>query len=131
MPSLFTRIIQGEIPCHKLYEDDDFISFLDIRPIRPGHALLVPKMEEDYIFDQSDEILAKMLIVAKKIGRAIESVVSCERMGLTVLGLEVPHTHLHLVPIDDGELINFAHAKEANMDDLAELSAKIRAELAD
>jgi histidine triad (HIT) family protein len=129
MSSLFTRIIQGEIPCHKLYEDDDFIAFLDINPIRPGHALLVPKVEEDYIFDQSDDVLSKMLIVAKRVGIAIESVVSCERMGITVLGLEIPHTHLHLVPIDDGELINFSMAREGNMAELAKLSEKIRAQL--
>jgi histidine triad (HIT) family protein len=129
MSTIFTKIIQGEIPCHKIYEDSDFISFLDIRPIRMGHALVVPKVELDYIFDQSDEVLAKMLPVAKKIGLAIEKVVPCVRMGMTVLGLEVPHTHLHLVPIDEGELINFSKAQPADMDELGKLCEKIKAQL--
>lgn len=130
MSSIFSKIIAGEIPCHKIYEDDDFIAFLDIRPIRAGHALLVPKKEVDYIFEHEDELLAKMLPVAKKLGRAIESVVPCVRMGLTVLGLEVPHTHLHLVPIDEGELINFSMAREAKPEDLKALREKIVAALA-
>jgi histidine triad (HIT) family protein len=129
MSTIFTKIIQGEIPCHKIYEDSDFISFLDIRPIRMGHALVVPKVELDYIFDQSDEVLAKMLPVAKKIGLAIEKVVPCVRMGMTVLGLEVPHTHLHLVPIDEGELINFSKAQPTDMDELGKLCEKIKAQL--
>jgi histidine triad (HIT) family protein len=129
MSTIFTKIIQGEIPCYKIYEDSDFISFLDIRPIRMGHALVVPKVELDYIFDQSDEVLAKMLPVAKKIGLAIEKVVPCVRMGMTVLGLEVPHTHLHLVPIDEGELINFSKAQPADMNELGKLCEKIKAQL--
>lgn len=126
MSSLFTKIIAGEIPCAKLYEDDRFFSFLDIRPIRRGHALLVPKREIDYIFDLPADLLRSMLPVAEPIARAIEAQVPCEKVGLMVAGLEVPHCHLHLVPIDSVGDLNFANAREANQRDLQELAGKIR-----
>jgi histidine triad (HIT) family protein len=129
MPTLFSKIIQGEIPCHKIAEDEDFICFLDIHPIRRGHALVVPKVELDYIFQHSDESLAKMLPFAKKMALAIEKVVSCERVGLAVLGLEVPHTHIHLVPIMAGQLIDFSCASLGNTEELKDLAGKIRAAL--
>jgi len=127
--TLFSKIIAGEIPCAKLYEDDRFFSFLDIRPITQGHALLIPKQEVDYIFDVSDELLSEMLVVAKPIANAIEAHVSCERIGLMVAGLEVPHCHLHLVPIRGVGDLNFSLASQADPAELTELAKKIRAEL--
>jgi histidine triad (HIT) family protein len=128
MSSIFTKIIQDEIPCHKLAEDEHFISFLDIQPIRRGHALVVPKVERDYIFDQDDDILAKMLPFAKRVGLAIEAVVPCERIGLSVIGIEVPHTHLHVVPIGAGEPIDFRLSRPAAPEELASLAEQIRAQ---
>lgn len=130
MSSLFTKIIAGDIPCAKLYEDDRFFSFLDIRPIRRGHALLIPKREIDYIFDLPGDLLQSMLPVAEPIARAIEQHVPCKKVGLMVAGLEVPHCHLHLVPIDSVGDLNFSNAKDAAQRDLQELAAKIRASLA-
>ena len=127
--TLFSKIITGEIPCAKLYEDDTFFCFLDIRPITQGHALLIPKQEVDYIFDVSDELLSEMLVVAKPIANAIEAHVSCERIGLMVAGLEVPHCHLHLVPIRGVGDLNFSLASQADPAELTELAKKIRAEL--
>lgn len=111
MSSIFTKIIQGEIPSYKVYEDDRFIAFLDIFPLRQGHTLVVPKEEIDYIFEQSDSTLSELLLVCKKIANAIESVVECERIGMAVIGLEVPHAHVHLVPINGIHDIDFAQPK--------------------
>jgi len=124
--TLFTKIIKGEIPCHKLYEDEDYFSFLDIKPLKPGHALVIPKVEVDYIFDLEDELLSGLLTVARPIARAIEQCVDCERIGLMVAGLEVPHTHVHLVPISSVGDLNFAHATETPPGELADLAGKIR-----
>jgi histidine triad (HIT) family protein len=124
--TLFTKIIRGEIPCHKLYEDEDYFSFLDIKPLKPGHALVIPKVEVDYIFHLEDELLSGLLMVARPIARAIEQCVDCERIGLMVAGLEVPHTHVHLVPISSVGDLNFAHATETPPGELAELAGKIR-----
>ena len=107
MASIFTRIIKGEIPCYKVAEDDQFFAFLDIRPLAKGHTLVVPKKEIDYIFDLDDKLIADMMKFSKKVGLAIEKVVPCKRMGMTVLGLEVPHAHIHLVPINSVYDIDF------------------------
>lgn len=129
MSTIFTKIISGEIPCHKLAEDERYLSFLDIRPIGPGHALVIPKQEVDYIFDVEDDLLAGMLPFAKRIAKAIESVVSCKRIGVMVAGLEVPHAHIHLVPMQAISDLNFANCSPAEADDLAALAAQIRAAL--
>lgn len=129
MPTLFTKIIRGEIPCAKLYEDDRFLSFLDIRPIKAGHALVIPKQEVDYIFDVPDDLLSELLVVAKPIAKAIEAHVPCKRIGLMVAGLEVPHCHLHLVPIDGVGDLNFGLASPADPDELRELASTIRASI--
>ncbi len=110
MTSIFSKIIRGEIPSYKVAEDDQFIAFLDIRPLAKGHTLVVPKQEVDYIFDLKDELLADMMIFSKKVGLAIEKVIPCKRMGMTVLGLEVPHAHIHLVPINSVYDIDFKKA---------------------
>ena len=99
MASIFTRIINGEIPCYKVAEDDRFIAFLDVRPLKPGHTLVVPKREVDYIFDLDEETLAAMMVFARKIAMAMKEVIDCRRIGVAVLGLEVPHAHIHLIPL--------------------------------
>lgn len=126
MATIFTKIINGEIPCHKLAENDQFISFLDIRPQAKGHALVVPKIEVDYIFDQPEEILTGMLLFAKPVAKAIEACVPCKRIGLAVVGLEVPHTHLHLIPINQIQDISFKAPLEMTQDELASLAENIR-----
>jgi histidine triad (HIT) family protein len=100
MASIFTKIIQGEIPAYKIAEDDKHLAFLDINPLAKGHTLAIPKQEVDYVLNLEDTALADLMIFSKKVGRAIEKVVSCKRMGITVIGLEVPHTHIHLIPIN-------------------------------
>jgi len=99
MASIFTRIINGEIPCYKVAEDDRFIAFLDVRPLKPGHTLVVPKKEVDYIFDLDEETLAGMMVFAGKVAVAMKEVIDCRRIGVAVLGLEVPHAHIHLIPL--------------------------------
>ena len=99
MASVFTRIINGEIPCYKVAEDDRFIAFLDVRPLKPGHTLVVPKKEVDYIFDLDEKTLADMMIFARRVALAMKEVIDCKRIGVAVLGLEVPHAHMHLVPL--------------------------------
>ena len=107
MASIFSKIIAGEIPCYKVAEDDNFLAFLDIKPLAKGHTLVIPKEEVDYIFDMPDELLAELHIFAKKVAKGIEKVVECERIGIAVLGLEVAHAHVHLIPINDIGDINF------------------------
>ncbi len=99
MASIFTRIINGEIPCYKVAENERFIAFLDVRPLTAGHTLVVPKRETDYIFDIDDETLADMMLFAKRVAVAMKEVIECRRIGVAVLGLEVPHAHVHLVPL--------------------------------
>lgn len=126
MASIFTRIIEGEIPCYKVAEDDRFFAFLDIRPLAKGHTLVIPKKEIDYIFDLDDELLAEMMKFSKKVGIAIEKVVPCKRMGMSVLGLEVPHAHIHLVPINSVYDIDFKKPPvEMSEDEFKRLAAEI------
>jgi histidine triad (HIT) family protein len=99
MASVFTRIINGEIPCYKVAEDERFIAFLDVRPLKPGHTLVVPKKEVDYIFDMDEKTLADMMIFARRVALAMKEVIDCRRIGVAVLGLEVPHAHIHLIPL--------------------------------
>lgn len=99
MASVFTRIINGEIPCYRVAEDERFIAFLDVRPLVAGHTLVVPKQETDYIFDLDDHTLADMMLFAKKVAKAMKEVIECRRIAVAVLGLEVPHAHIHLVPM--------------------------------
>ena len=105
MASIFTKIINGEIPCYKIAENDSFFAFLDINPLKKGHTLVVPKREEDYIFNLDDDEIAAMTVFAKKVAKAIEKAMPCKRIAVAVLGLEVPHAHIHLVPISaEGDL---------------------------
>ncbi len=130
MATIFTRIIKGEIPSYKLAEDDRFFAFLDINPLAKGHALVVPKKETDYIFDIDDKELGDMMVFAKKLAHAIEKVVPCKKVGIAVIGLEVPHAHIHLIPINEVSDINFARPKlKLSTDEFAALTEKIRAAL--
>lgn len=98
--TIFSKIIKGEIPCYKVAEDDRFIAFLDISPVAKGHTLVVPKIEVDYLYDLDDDTLAALWLFSKKVAKAIEKVVPCNRIGVSVIGLEVPHAHVHLIPIN-------------------------------
>jgi histidine triad (HIT) family protein len=111
MSTIFSRIIAGEIPCHKIAENENFIAFLDINPLVKGHTLVVPKVEIDYIFDLEEQVLSEMLLFSKQIAKAIEKTIPCQRIGLTVIGLEVPHAHIHLIPISSESDMNFRNPK--------------------
>lgn len=127
MASIFTRIIQGEIPCHKIAEDDQFLAFLDIAPLAVGHALVIPKKEIDYIFDLEPETLAALHIFSQKVARQIEKAIPCKRIGVAVIGLEVPHAHVHLVPLQNVSDINFERPKmDLSEEELATTAATIR-----
>jgi histidine triad (HIT) family protein len=129
MPSIFTRIMNGEIPCEKIAENAGYFAFLDIRPINPGHTLVVPKLEVDELFEAPDDILLGVLPFAKPIASAIKEAVGCRRVGLLVAGFEVPHAHIHLVPVDGEGELSFDRAKPASPVQLAEMAAKIRSRL--
>ncbi|MCX6304880.1 MAG: HIT family protein [Bacteroidetes bacterium] len=111
MATIFTRIVNGEIPCYKVAEDDKYLAFLDINPLQEGHTLVIPKLEVNYIFDMEDELHAGLWNFAKKIGKAIEKVVPCQRIGITVIGLEVPHAHIHLIPLKSMYDMDFRRPK--------------------
>lgn len=111
MASIFTRIVNGEIPCYKIAENEKFLAFLDINPLAKGHTLVIPKKEIDYIFEIDDLLLGELFIFSKKVGMAIEKVISCKRIGITVIGLEVPHAHVHLIPINNVSDMNFSRPK--------------------
>lgn len=126
MASIFTKIINGEIPCYKIAEDENYFAFLDINPLSKGHTLVVPKKEVDYIFDVDDDTLAGMMVFAKKVARAIDKAMPCKRVGVAVLGLEVPHAHIHLVPINGGFDIEFSKPKlKLTPEEFKEVAAKI------
>jgi histidine triad (HIT) family protein len=128
-PSIFTRIIAGEIPCEKILEDERFFAFLDIRPIAPGHTLVVPKIQTDKLYAIDDDTLSGLLPFAARVARALEVAVPCKRVGMIVAGFEVPHAHVHLVPIQaEGEL-TFANAKPTSKEELAAVGRTIRAAL--
>jgi histidine triad (HIT) family protein len=126
MATIFSKIIKGEIPCYKIAENDDYFAFLDINPLRAGHTLVVSKRETDYIFDLEDLYLSGMVIFSKKIAVAIKNVIPCNRIGVAILGLEVPHAHIHLVPMDTMEDINFKNPKlKFSPEEFNEIAAKI------
>jgi len=127
MASIFTKIINREIPSYKIAEDANYYAFLDINPLVKGHTLVIPKKEIDYIFDGDDQTLGGMMIFAKKVAKAIEKVVPCERIGITVIGLEVPHAHIHLIPINGLHDMEFSKPKlRLSQEEFMEIAAKIR-----
>lgn len=111
MASIFTKIVQGEIPCYKIAETEHFLAFLDVFPLAKGHTLVIPKEEIDYIYDLEDDTLAALHIFSKKVALAVEKAIPCKRIGVAVIGLEVPHAHVHLLPLQTVEDINFTRAK--------------------
>ncbi|MCB9279819.1 MAG: HIT family protein [Lewinellaceae bacterium] len=126
MASIFTRIIQGEIPCHKIAESEKYFAFLDIRPVKRGHTLVIPKTEVDYLFDLEDDELGDMMIFAKKVAKAVKAVVPCKKVGVAVVGLEVAHAHIHLIPVDQVADLSFGNPLSLSQEELAELAAAIR-----
>ena len=127
MPSIFTRIVNGEIPCHKVAEDDRYLAFLDINPLREGHTLVIPKVEVDYLFDLDEDLLAGILPFSREVARKIRAVVPCARIGVTVIGLEVPHAHMHLIPIDGVHDMEFSRPRPSfTAEQLAAMAERLR-----
>jgi histidine triad (HIT) family protein len=126
MTSIFSKIISGEIPSHKIAENDKFLAFLDVSPLVKGHTLVIPKFETDYIFDLQDELLAEILVFSKSVAKKIEKVIPCKRIGVAVIGLEVPHAHVHLVPMNTADDLNFTRTKlSITQKELVEIAAAI------
>jgi len=129
MATIFSKIVKGEIPCHKIAEDKEFFAFLDISPLAYGHTLVIPKEETDYLFDLDDMLLGRMMSFAKKVAKAQEKAITCKRVGLAVMGLEVPHAHIHLIPITKETDMHFGGEKlNVSQDELAKIAEKIKAE---
>jgi histidine triad (HIT) family protein len=127
MSSIFSKIVQGEIPCHKIAEDDQFLAFLDVMPLVEGHTLVIPKQEIEYIFDLDPEVLAGLMKFAQRIAPAIKKAIPCKRIGVAVIGLEVPHAHVHLVPLNRMLDINFSQEKlKLSQESLAKTAELIR-----
>lgn len=130
MASIFSRIVAGELPCYKVAETADYLAFLDIRPQVKGHTLCIPKREEDYLFDLTDDELAGLMVFAKRVAVALREVVPCKRIGVAVVGLEVPHAHVHLMPINAISDLGFRQPLEMTSEELATLAAQIAARVA-
>ncbi|MCC5923920.1 MAG: HIT family protein [Crocinitomicaceae bacterium] len=126
MSSIFSKIIAGEIPAYKVKENDLFLALLDINPVQKGHVLVIPKVEVDYLFDLEDDILSEMMIFAKSVAKQIKSAIPCNRVGVTVIGLEVPHAHIHLIPIDSLHDMDFTREKlRLTTKELTDIAMKI------
>lgn len=129
MASIFTKIINGEIPSYKIAETDDYLAFLDVFPLAKGHTLVIPKKEIDYIFNIEDDLYTGLQLFAKKVAKAVEKAIPCKRVGVAVIGLEVPHAHIHLIPINNVEDVNFSRPKlQLEKAEMEEIAARIRAE---
>lgn len=129
MASIFSKIISGEIPAYIIAETNDFIAFLDVFPCAPGHTLVVPKKEIDYIFDIEDDLYSKMMLFAKSLEPAIRKAVPCKRVGVAVIGLEVPHAHVHLIPLNSMQDMNFSSKIKMTNEELSEILARIKSNL--
>jgi histidine triad (HIT) family protein len=130
MSSIFSRIVAGEIPCYKIHEDDHFLAFLDVFPLVKGHTLVIPKKEIDYIFDIDDEKLAEMMVFSKKVAKAIKKTIPCQKVGVSVIGLEVPHAHIHLIPMNNVSEMNFSQPKlKLESSEMEKIAADIKANL--
>ena len=126
MATIFTRIVRGEIPCYKVAENEEFFAFLDINPVQKGHTLVIPKEETDYLFDIDDEKLGRMMIFAKQVAAQIKSKIECKRVAVVVLGLEVPHAHIHLIPITNEADVDFKHKVELSADEFNLISESLK-----
>lgn len=125
--TIFSKIVLGEIPCYKIAENEEFFAFLDIRPLTKGHTLVIPKIEIDYLFDLDEQTLSSMILFAKRVARAIEKTVQCKRIGLSVIGLEVPHAHIHLIPIQNESDMNFRNpSQDYSSEEMNSLATLIR-----
>lgn len=129
MPSIFTRIINGEIPCYKIAEDDNYFAFFDINPNAKGHTLCVPKKEVNKIFDLEEEAYMGLMAFSRKVAHALEKAVDCKRVGMAVVGLEVPHVHVHLIPLNDMKEMTFQHKVKMTPEDFEVLARKVREQL--
>jgi histidine triad (HIT) family protein len=129
MPSIFTKIIDGEIPCYKITEDDDFIAFLDINPNARGHTLCIPKKEINRIFEMEEAHYLALMKFSRKVAKALEKTVSCDRIGVSVIGLEVPHVHVHLIPIKEMKEMTFQHKVELTTEEMGVLAEAIQKNL--
>jgi histidine triad (HIT) family protein len=130
MATIFTKIVRGEIPCYKIAEDEKYLAFLDINPLEKGHTLVIPKKENDYIFDLDDETYTGLYLFAKKVAGAIDKAITCKRVAVAVLGLEVPHTHIHLIPMNDLGATNFTKPKLTfKKEEFEEIADKIKSYL--
>ena len=129
MSSIFTKIVNGEIPCYKIAEDDNFLAFLDVNPNATGHTLCIPKQEIDKLFDLDDELYIGLMKFSKKVATALEKTVPCQRIGMSVIGLEVPHAHVHLIPLNEMEDIRFQKKITLSKEELLALALKIQGNL--
>jgi len=130
MSSIFSKIIAGEIPCYKIAENDNYIAFLDVFPLKKGHVLIVPKKEVDYIFDLDNDTYNGLMLFAKEVSAAIKKAISCNRIGVTVIGLEVPHAHVHLIPINTENDMNFRNEKlKLSKEEFEEIASQIKRHL--
>lgn len=130
MPTLFSRIISGEIPCYRIAESENFLAFLDIRPLAKGHTLVIPKRESDYIFRMDDDELGALMVFAKKVAIELEKEVTCARIGVAVIGLEVPHTHIHLVPINTVGDLNFKNPPvNVSPEEMTDLATRVNSRI--
>ncbi len=126
MPTIFSKIVAGEIPCHKVAENKQFLAFLDIQPIRMGHVLVIPKKETDYLFDLDDAELSELMLFSKGVAKAIKTVFPCRKVGVSVIGLEVPHAHVHLLPMNALHDMDFTKEKlKPSQEELAEVAKKL------
>uniref|UniRef100_UPI003216AC77 HIT family protein n=1 Tax=uncultured Draconibacterium sp. TaxID=1573823 RepID=UPI003216AC77 len=126
MSSIFTKIVNGEIPAYKVAEDENYFAFLDIFPVAKGHTLVIPKKEVDYLFDLDDELYTGLQLFAKKVAKGLKKAIPCEKVGVLVLGLEVPHAHIHLVPMqNEGDLLNFSEKKKFTPEEFQEITRLI------
>ena len=128
MASIFTKIVNGEIPCYKVAEDEHFLAFLDINPTAKGHTLVIPKKEVDYLFDLDDALLADMILFAKRVAKALDKTIECKRVGMLVVGTEVPHAHIHLIPFQSERQMDLGAAKlNLTSEEMAEIAGRIAA----
>ncbi len=125
MATIFSKILSGEIPCFKIAENDDFLAFLDITPLSKGHTLVIPKIEVDYLFDMEDQHLSAMVVFAKQVAHQLRSKISCKKIGVSVIGLEVAHAHIHLIPINGITDMDFSKKMALSLDELAEIHREI------
>ncbi len=130
MASIFTKIVKGEIPAHKVAENENYLAFLDISPVAKGHTLVIPKKEVDYLFDLDDELYSGLQLFAKKVAKGLKKAVPCPKVGLLVLGLEVPHAHIHLIPMqNEADVLNFSQKVKMKDNEFVELKEKIAKEI--